>query len=257
MAAVRYKKLDGIRGIAVLNMIAYHAVWDLVYIYNIKWNWYTSNGAYIWQQGICWTFIFLSGFCQALKRSGIKRFPLSKHPLKRGLIVFLGGAFITAATLALMPENRVVFGVLTLIGSCMVITGALEKWLQNFPKMFSAVISGALFFATRNINEGYLGFESIRIIKLPETLYSGIFMTYLGFTDKNFYSSDYFSLFPWIFLFMTGYFLCGYMDKRGILGIFEKGFFLPFEWIGCHSFEIYMLHQPLIYLVFYVCFSII
>ena len=34
----RYEKLDGIRGIALLNMIAYHAVWDLVYLYQVDWN---------------------------------------------------------------------------------------------------------------------------------------------------------------------------------------------------------------------------
>ncbi len=58
----RYGKLDGIRGIALLNMIAYHMTWDLVYIYQVDWGWYRSQGAYLWQQGICWTFIFLSGF---------------------------------------------------------------------------------------------------------------------------------------------------------------------------------------------------
>ena len=62
----RYEKLDDIRGIALLNMIAYHAAWDLVYIYGTDWGWYRSEGAYVWQQGICWTFIFLSGFCWSL-----------------------------------------------------------------------------------------------------------------------------------------------------------------------------------------------
>lgn len=247
MKTARYKKPDGIRGIAVLNMIAYHAIWDLVYIYNLKWNWYMSDSAYIWQQGICRTFIFLSGFC----------LPMGRHPFKRGGIVFLGGALITAATLIFMPENRVVFGVLTLIGSCMIIAGALEKWLRKLPPMISAAVSYALFCVTRSINEGYLGFESARIMKLPETLYSGIFMTYLGFTDKDFYSSDYFSLLPWIFLFMTGYFLFRYMDKRGALGIFEKGYLPPLEWIGRHSFEIYMIHQPVIYIVFSLIFNAI
>lgn len=107
----RYEKLDGIRGIALLNMIAYHSAWDLVYIYQTDWSWYRSGGAYVWQQGICWTFIFLSGFCWSL----------GSHAWKRGITVFMGGAVITLATLAFMPQNRVVFGVLTLTGSCMLL----------------------------------------------------------------------------------------------------------------------------------------
>ena len=39
----RYEKLDGVRGIALLHMIAYHMIWDLVYIYQLDWNWYQSN----------------------------------------------------------------------------------------------------------------------------------------------------------------------------------------------------------------------
>lgn len=122
MKSRRYFALDGIRGLALLNMTAYHAVWDLVYLSNFHLQWYQSEGAYIWQQCICWTFIaqhpekcssgafcriFLSGFCE----------PLGKEKLKRGITVFSLGFLIVAATLITMPQNRVRFGVLTLIGS--------------------------------------------------------------------------------------------------------------------------------------------
>ena len=49
-------------------MIAYHACWDLVYLFHADWDWYRGTGAYIWQQSICWTFILLSGFCFSLGR---------------------------------------------------------------------------------------------------------------------------------------------------------------------------------------------
>ena len=84
MTATRYYALDGIRGLALLNMITYHAVWDLVYLFDINLQWYQSEGAYIWQQCICWTFIFLSGFCE----------PLGKKKLKRGIIIFSLGFLI-------------------------------------------------------------------------------------------------------------------------------------------------------------------
>ncbi|MDE7479614.1 MAG: DUF1624 domain-containing protein, partial [Lachnospiraceae bacterium] len=233
----RYEKLDGIRGIALLNMITYHTIWDLVYMYEVDWNWYKSDSAYIWQQGICWTFIFLSGFC----------WPLGSHALKRGITVFLGGAIITFLTLIAMPQNRVVFGVLTLTGSCMLLMNVLDKLLCKLPAIAGMIVSAFLFFLTRNINEGYLGFEKWNLIRIPTILYRNIFTTYLGFTQESFYSTDYFSLIPWIFLFMTGYFTFRYFSKKKVMLYFEKSLLRPVEWLGKHSFEIYMIHQPIIY----------
>ena len=59
----RSARLDAIRGWALVSMIAYHASWDLVYLFGLDWPWYHSFGAHVWQQSICWTFLLLSGFC--------------------------------------------------------------------------------------------------------------------------------------------------------------------------------------------------
>lgn len=235
----RYEKLDGIRGVALLNMIAYHMIWDLVYIYRLDWNWYKSEGAYIWQQGICWTFIFLSGFCG----------PLGSRARRRGLVVFLGGAVITAVTLAVMPQDRVVFGVLTLIGSCMLLMQVFDRWLRRIPSAAGMAGSFGLFFLTRNLNEGWLGFEHWNMVKIPEGIYRNLLTAYLGFPQRGFYSTDYFSLFPWLFLFLAGYFTCHQIRNRHAMQLLEKSLFSPVEWLGRHSFEIYMLHQPVIYAI--------
>ncbi len=245
MKKARYRTLDGLRGFAFLNMIAFHTAWDLVYLYGVRWDWYQSAGGYIWQQGICWTFITLSGFC----------LPLGSRPVKRGLTVFLGGALITAVTLLLMPENRVVFGVLTLIGSCMIFAGALDKLLQKCSPGVGLVVSFLLFFITRNVNEGWLGFESFRLWEVSAALYAcesrlaRLMLTYLGFPDKAFYSTDYFSIIPWLFLFCSGYFLFRLLEQKELLGVLEQGVCAPVEWVGRHSLILYMLHQPVIYLV--------
>ena len=235
----RYEKLDGIRGIALLNMVAYHTIWDLVYLYQVDWKWYKSEGAYVWQQGICWTFIFLSGFCWSL----------GSHTWKRGITVFTGGVVITLVTLAVMPQNRVVFGVLTLTGSCMLLMNVFDRWLRRLPAVMGMAVSGLLFFLTKNVNAGYLGFEKWNFVRIPDVLYHDIFSTYLGFPYISFYSTDYFSLLPWGFLFLTGYFAFRVLSGKKIFRLFEKSVLWPVEWLGKHSFEIYMIHQPVIYAI--------
>lgn len=235
----RYEFPDCIRGLTLLSMVLYHGAWDLVYLYDVKWSWYHGTGAYIWQQSICWTFIFLSGFC----------WPLGKRPAKRGLIVFGGGALVTAVTCLVMPENRVVFGVLTLIGSCMILMIPLDKAFRKILPEAGIFLSFFLFVLTRNVNLGSLGFEAFDLVRLPDLWYQGVIMTYLGFPEPGFFSTDYFSLFPWLFLFITGYFLCHFFQKRNLFGnSLLRWNLAPFSFLGRHSLLIYLLHQPVLYL---------
>ncbi len=231
----------------MISMLLYHASWDLVYIFGVDWPFYRSQYAYFWQQSICWNFIMLSGFC----------LPLRKKPLKRGLTVFLCGALVSAVTLIFMPANLVMFGVLTFMGSAMLLVTGLHKIL--FPHEGSVnprilfmllILSFLIFMFLKPINSGYL----LTGIRLPESLYSNLFTAYLGFPAKSFYSTDYFSLLPWIFLFLTGYFW-HFLIFPGCRKILEKAPFKVVQFIGKHSLFIYMLHQPLIYLIFSVIFS--
>ena len=235
----RYHLLDGIRGLVLISMILYHATWNLVYIYDMDWKWYMGKGAYLWQQSICWTFILLSGFCWSMGRK----------PLKRGLQVFISGILVTVVTLLVMPHNRVVFGVLTLIGSCMLFMIPLRKLLDKVKPEIGLIVSLILYILCRNVNRGYLGFETWNILKLPTDWYSNLFTTYLGFTDPSFFSTDYFSLIPWLFLFIAGFFLYGVCDKKHVLQKPILTIKLPFlDFLGRHSLLIYLLHQPILYL---------
>ena len=235
----RYYVLDAIRGFALINMILYHAAWDLVYMFDVNWNWYRSNGAYIWQQCICWTFILVSGFC----------FSFGRNKAKRGAIVFLCGLIITFVTCTIMPESRVVFGILTFLGSCMLILALLEPILVKPNPYIGTICCLFLFLLTRNINEGFLGFEKWNLIALPNYFYQNLLTTYLGFPESGFYSTDYFAILPWIFLFTTGFYLNKIFQRKDWLKILQPRTLKPLEWLGKHSLPIYMIHQPIIYAV--------
>lgn len=247
MNTKRYALLDIIRGITLISMIVYHTVWDMVYIFDVDWLWFESAAAYVWQQSICWCFILLSGFCWSL----------GKHKLKRGLIVFVAGAIVSIVTMIVIPEESILFGVLTFLGTAMLLFIPLNFVLKRCNPWIGAVVSAVLFFVTRNINERALGFEGIHIADLPESIYQGNLATFCGFTERGFYSTDYFSLLPWLFLFAVGYFLYGIFQRKELFGVLEKGKCEFLEKFGKHSLLIYMLHQPLVYLILTLVFMVV
>lgn len=195
-ASARYALLDELRGLDLVSMMLYHGCWDLVNLFGIQADWYYGLPGHLWQQSVCWVFILLSGFCVQL----------GHHTLRRGAQVFGAGALVTAVTLLFMPEDRVIFGVLTLLGSAMLLTGLFEKPLRQISPAAGLAVSAVLFALTRNVSAGYLGFGSLRLW-LPQTLYANYVTAYFGFYPWWFYSTDYFALLPWLFLFWAGYFL--------------------------------------------------
>ena len=235
--ASRLAGLDTIRGITLLSMILYHTCWDLVFLFGKKVSGYTGPEEYVWQQSICWTFILLSGFCWSL----------GHHHLKRGLLVFGSGLLITVVTLLAMPESRVVFGVLTLIGSCMLLLIPMEKFLLKIGAEAGLAGSFLLFLLFRNVNTGYMGFGKWNIIRLPDGFYRNLLTAYLGFPQRGFFSTDYFSLLPWFFLFLTGFYLYRLVLKKDIMEKLFSWRIPVFDVIGRHSLLIYLLHQPVVF----------
>ena len=244
--AGRLAGLDTIRGITLLSMMLYHTCWDLVFLFGKKIPGYSGLGGYVWQQSICWTFILLAGFCWSL----------GSHHLKRGLIVFGSGILITFVTLLVMPESRVIFGVLTLIGSCMLLLIPMEKLLLKLCAEIGLAGSFLLFLLFRNVNTGYLGFENWNILKLPDGFYENLFTTYLGFPQKGFFSADYFSLLPWFFLFLTGFYLYQLVQKNHMMEKLFSWRVPGFDVIGRHSLLIYLLHQPAVFGISWMLFQI-
>lgn len=242
----RYTMIDMIRGLTICSMILFHATWDLVNLYDWDWPWFESVFAYVWQQSICWSFIFLSGFCWEFG---------SRH-VKRGLTVLFAGLLVTIVTRIMMPDSFILFGVLTFLGSSMLVMIILDKVLKTCNPYIGAICALLLFVLTRNIGYGYLGFEQWNLIQLPKQLYANLFTTYFGFIKPGFLSVDYFGMFPWLFLFITGYFV----HKMPICNsLMEKQEMIRcrwLEWMGKHSLLIYMIHQPLLYGILYV-FSVI
>ena len=173
---------------------------------------------------------------------------MGRRRLRRGLTVFIAGLIVTAVTAVFMPNDIIIFGILTLIGTCMLVMIPLDKVFGRVNPVIGLILAAAAFFVTRNVNHGTLGFENIIIKWLPhDALYKNTVTAFLGFPPYTFRSSDYFSFVPWVFLFIAGYFLYGIFQRRDWLKIFARKSVCPLEFIGRHALIIYLLHQPVLY----------
>ena len=222
----RIWELDALRGVCILCVIVVHFLFDLSFFGGLNLTlpaWYV----FIQEYGGA-IFVVLSGVCVTLGSKSVRR----------GLIVFACGMLITAVTygmyrLGMSGADVVVkFGVLHLLGVCMLVYPALKK----LPPAALALLGLAIAIT------GY----AIRGIIVPQRWLFPLGLTYEGFT-----SSDYFPLFP-----QLGYFLIGaaigktaYREKKTLLpGSFQKTPVARFFcWCGRQSLFIYLLHQPIVY----------
>ena len=237
-----YGLLDTVRGVCILSMVAYHGMYDLVDIFGLPSAWYTGLPGYIWQQSICWTFILLSGMC----------WQLSRRHVKRGLLLVGCGAAITLITWLVMPSQRILYGVLNLLGLSALLLIPLDKVFRKIPAW--AGLGGALllFALTKNVSRGSLGFEGLVLCRLPHWLYATDLLAVVGFPSPSCWSTDYFPLLPWFFLFCAGYFLWSLLDKSPRAKELLRPGLRPLSFLGRHSLVIYLIHQPALMAVFTV-----
>ena len=162
-AGQRFWQIDALRGLALLNMLVYHAMYDWVYIFGHASGWYDiwSTHCHVWQQYICWSFILLSGYS----------FTLSRRPLKNGLLTAACAVVLTVATAVAMPEEVIWFGVLHLLGCAALLTCLLHPALEKLPPLAGVTGSAVLFALLNQLPQGWLGFEGTHLAALPAAWY--------------------------------------------------------------------------------------
>lgn len=245
MKGKRIYWVDNARAIAMISMVAYHTMWDLVFLYGMKAEWYHSNLAFLWQQSICWTFIFLSGFCSNL----------SEKPMKQGVLVNFWGIVVMIVTQIFLPGNGVLFGVLTLIGSCYFLIALVKPILHKIPAGLGLICSALCFALTYRLADGIVGLLGLTFVRMPKNMYANLLTAYLGFPPSGFASTDYFPMLPWVFLFLCGVFGYFLWAKYRPRMLENCNIYIPvISKLGRMALLIYVLHQPIIYVVLEVVY---
>lgn len=234
----RVHLLDELRGFAIICMVFYHAMYDLVVLFRIDFPLFTSPIMQDFLQPLfAGLFILISGAVGHYSRSNIKR----------GLICFGFGLILTLATYFVMPRAFIAFGILHFLGIAMMLFPLLEKLAQKIPPIAGIAAGLLLFWLFCGIPQGQIGLAPLFSVQLPRELYTTPFFFWLGFPGPGFFSSDYFPLLPWIFVFFSGVCFGRLLKDRRCPEWFYKPHIRPLAFIGRHTVWVYLLHQPVCY----------
>ncbi len=232
----RWHLIDALRGLALLNMLGMHFLYDVNVVFGRQPGWYLRPGVHIWQQYICWSFILIAGFSYDWGRA---------RNLRRGLTLNLLGLAITAATLIAVPSEAIWFGILNFMGCAILLTIPLERGLKKLPPTLGLALCFALFLLFRHVESGILGLGAFSV-RLPAALYRYSILAPLGFPDAHFRSSDYFPMLPWYLLFLCGWFLGRLLEQNARLQRLARVKIPLLSAVGRKTIWIYMLHQPIL-----------
>ena len=240
---VRYHSLDELRGFMVLCMVFFHGFYLGGFAFGIE----LLAEAYYFFEPLepifAAGFIFICGLCTKFSRS----------PLKRGALALAAGFAVTAVTLLMMLfglNEPIYFGILQLLGVCLVLSAVLQKMLvkvKSFALPSALIILFLLFY---NLPEGYFGIGNLTVT-VPKFLYELGFLFPLGFPSGAFMSGDYFPIIPWSLVFFCGVTLANAINGK-LPSFFEKSRIKPLSFIGRKALLFYLLHQPVWYGIFYL-----
>ena len=234
MQSDRFWELDAVRGAAVIGMIAFHAAFDLSYFARLPID--VSAGAWwLLARAVATAFVLVSGAVLAISFARTQpqgaRAVLRKF-FTRAVVLFGLGMAVTAVTYFYLNDRGTIwFGILHFmaVGSLV----ALPFLTLDWKKLFAcgiAVMAAGLAITGMTTQSPYL--------------------LWFGVPPAEFYSFDYFPLFPWLGVMLLG----AAVGKRWYAGA-ERQFALPFAesaagrtlaFLGRHSLAIYFIHQPLL-----------
>lgn len=231
----RFIWLDELRGVALISMLIYHIIFQSTVVGCI--------GTDILYRPVS---IFFQLVAQILFISiaGISTY-ISRNNLKRGIKILSCAIVITVVTYVVMPENRILFGILHFLGTMMILYWLILYRLTYLPAIPMIGINGILFFILHFTRIG----DKIYIF-LQGSLQSIIarkWLRFLGLPDANFVSSDYFPIFPWIFLFLFGVFLGKYIKENEEKFLIDREPIFWLSFVGRYTLFIYMIHIPIIW----------
>lgn len=216
----RIHGIDALRGLCVILMAIFHFGYDLYAYCGFPAAMVASPFMVFCQVASSRGFMLLAGFsCR-----------LSRDNAKRGLRVLAFAVILGVVTRIWGDPIR--FGILHLLGCSMLLWAATHKLWEKLPGWLLSLLAFGAFLVLN---------AHFPMVGERDWLYA------FGVMYPGFYSSDYYPLLPWFFLFLTGAGLSAYRHKIG--GWLRDRKVPLLNWLGRHSLGFYLIHQPVLVVV--------
>jgi len=228
----RQWEIDFLRGSAVILMIFYHFIYDLINIAEIP----SFVVPSFWRLGpevIAGMFLLTSGL-SSFKQMILKNKSPWEVSWKKSKKVLLYGTLLTLVTLIFTSDTIILFGILQCIGIS-ILLGTF--FLTTQPRKLIILAISTLIIGWELEHLGYYNISSQWV---SHNLAGGRKML------------DFFPMLPWFGYYLLGIFW-GKTNFSKFCNRFQKRqAYSPILFLGRHSLWMYLVHQPILILILYI-----
>jgi uncharacterized membrane protein len=233
----RYIELDLLRTFAILLMVLYHIVFNLMFFEGLAID--ANHGPWkLVGRTAAILFLLLVGISfviswQKTSEKTSRFWDRYRKYVARGMGIVAWGLVISLVTAIWLPTEYIRFGILHLIGTATLLLPFFVR-LREFNLLLGMyLITLGLFLREFRLATPWL---------MP-----------LGIPYAGFRTLDYYPLLPWLGVILLGMSVGHFMYVRQKLPAQEASTVLKtLTWPGRHSLAIYLIHQPIILLVMYL-----
>jgi len=220
----RHAILDGLRGVGIVLMVAYHFAFDLAWFRVLDADFYHDPFWLTSRAIIVTIFLALVGVSLVLAK---RAHPGPQPFWRRVALIAACAILVTIASYVAFPQTFITFGILHAIA----VSSVLARPVVDYPR--TALAAGVAIIAIGTT------------VQLP--LFDRPWLNWIGMMTHKPATEDYVPLFPWLGVVLIGAAIGSALPRmRPILATADR--FAPrwLAWLGRHSLIIYLAHQPLL-----------
>jgi len=223
---MRDKHIDFYRGLAFINMVAFHFLFNLQNFRFIEFDIFTNKYTMIWRGYITASYLLCMGISLVLVKRRYKQRSIFSFSLRQLIVASL---LVSIATYVVFPNEWIYFGILHFV----LFAKLFSRYFVDKP-FSSLLISIAVFVAFYFIGSW------------------NPFMAYYGKGILPLITLDMVNILPWLGVVFLGIFL-GHYPFYKYLPMFD---IKPILWMGQHSLSLYLLHQAILFPIVFGAFWI-